>query len=329
LKSAHYLWQIDDSGMKQRQNKPTEAKQVKKDIVPPAGCFTIIGMAWLVWLVIDLAHLGVFSGKEHWVDAVIHMPSIGIPIVVSIGIAVVSGRAWLISHRKKAFPKEPWMWERNWSRTGIQSAITNRAINIILVAIAITQGTAIAFFVIFFLPEARVPTLAAAPFVVATVGIWIWCAVELTPVLRFGRPFFRYGAFPFFVGTTLEGRLEKIDRITTFDLITTTLRCVMEKPHTWGRSQKIRREIVSEQVQLLTAADVVERSAGGNSREHREGRILPIRFGIPNDAKGTRMLESPVRKWELEVTIQSRGANYNATFLLPIYNRQYSKPVDA
>ena len=308
---------------KQQEKERGGTTQRKKDVLSPNGCLTIFGIAWLVWIFIDLIRLDVFSGKMRLVGAVKQMPSIGIPLVLLVCIAVVVLFVGRISRRKKLFPAEPWMWDRNWDRIGARASLPKSAIDIILLALGMTQGTACLLLLKFV--ESKFPLWVSAPFVVATIGVWIWFTRIWMPIIRFGRPFFRYRSFPFYLGTALEGTLEGLDRINGFDQITITLRCFIERYRKWRRSQVIDEDIISKQVQFLTASQVVEQLPVNNPINHqirtRFRKILPIRFELPDSAQGTRMLESPVRKWELQVKIQHSGKSYDATFLLPVYNR--------
>ena len=85
--------------------------------------------------------------------------------------------------------------------------------------------------------EPKFPLWVSAPFVVVTIGVWIWFKRIWMPIIRFGRPFFRYRSFPFYLDTALEGTLEGLDRINGFDQITITLRCFIERYRIWLRSR--------------------------------------------------------------------------------------------
>ena len=48
----------------------------------------------------------------------------GLLVLVVVSVPIVA-QSWLESRRKRAFPGEPWMWERRWDRVGARSLDAN------------------------------------------------------------------------------------------------------------------------------------------------------------------------------------------------------------
>jgi hypothetical protein len=82
------------------------------------GCLLLVLLLWGAWIAIDLVRLGVTSGERSPGDAVFDMPSLGLPLLLAMGFVPVAVKGWRQSRRKKAFPNEPWMWDRVWNRVG-------------------------------------------------------------------------------------------------------------------------------------------------------------------------------------------------------------------
>jgi hypothetical protein len=284
------------------------------------GCLLALVGGWIVWIVVDLARLGVLKGERSIGEALFGMWSFVLPLVLVVGLSPLMAQNWLESRRKKTFPGEPWMWERRWSRVGARSLEMAKLwpplpfgllVTGLVVALAIVARYAI---------KSDLLLVALTPAYAFALGFWIWWGVRLARVLRFGRPFFRYETFPFFLGGQLEGTLEGVEGIAGFSRLTLTLRCVRER---WaGRSRYRTRETVCELLLEVEPSAVVDRpdpgpGAGGLLGAMRP--VVPVRFQLPKEDLGTKLFGSPTHRWELHARAELRGFDFDAVFLLPVY----------
>ncbi len=291
----------------------------------PRGCLLILLLAWTAWILVDLLRLGVLDGRRSPGDALFDMPSLGVPLFLAIGLLPLVARTWWQARRKRAFPGEPWMWERAWDRAGARSQEPARLGAPLAFAIVLTVMAASLAFIARYVVESDFLLLALTPFYAVALGFWAWWGYGLAKVVRFRGPFFRYGTFPFFLGERLQGDLEGVERIEGFTRLTLTLRCVRERWTGSGRSRRVTRETIHEQVQEMGPAGVVQRIVGASAVEVPTGAtrpVIPVRFDIPDGDLGTTLLADPARKWELHARTELPGLDFEATFLVPVYVRR-------
>ena len=254
---------------------------------------------------------------------------VGLPLLLAIVILIVAFTVWRRARREREFPDEPWMWEKRWNRAGARPLIADKLVPAAVMAVVATVlGLAVTLIGIVVI---RSPLFqwAITPFYVFAVILWVRFASAVAPALKFGRPFFRYGSFPFFTGHRLEGALEGIERIHGFEEVTVVLRSVKEQWSGSGRSRSLSRSIVCEEVRRYNRAEVVERPVDTGGSGGLAGttlvRVLPVSFDVPAGEVGTRLGTDPARKWELQVTSQVPGLDFDVTFLVPVYSRLFQQ----
>jgi hypothetical protein len=290
----------------------------------PRGCLLILLVAWTVWVLVDLVRLGVLTGRRSPGDAVFDMPSLAFPLLLAIGLTPVAARTWWQSRRKKAFPDEPWMWERGWDRVGARSLEPARLGAPLVFGISITMTAVMLAFVARYVVESDFLLVALTPFYVIALGFWVWWGYRLARVVRFRGPFFRYATFPFFLGERVQGDLEGVERIEGFTRLTLTLRCVRERWTGSGRSRSVTRETIRQQVHEIGPAGVVQRLVGARAVPPPTGAtrpVIPVRFDLPDGDLGTKLLADPARKWELQARAELPGPDFEVSFLVPVYER--------
>lgn len=297
--------------------EPTKAQQ--------RGCLWILAGGWLVWIVVDLVRLGVLSGYRSPLGAFFDMPSLFFPAIFAVGLAPVAWRKLRRSRLKRAFPGEPWMWERRWDRAGARSMAAAGVLQPLAIAVPLTAVSIAVGLVARFVVGSDLVLLALTPFFLAALGCWAWWAVRLGPVLKFGRPYFRYDVFPFRLGERVEGALEGIEKLEGFERLTLTLRCVSERWTGSGRGRRLQRQTIREETREIGPAGVVRRLVSARDVEHAAGAtriVVPVRFELPDEDLGTKLDGDPARKWELHARAERPGFDFEATFLLPVYPPQ-------
>ncbi len=295
------------------------------------GCLLALLGGWIVWIIVDLARLGVLKGERSLGEALFGMWSFVVSLVLVVAFVPLMAQSWLQSRRKKAFPGEPWMWERRWNRVGARSLEMAKLWPPLPFGVLVT-GLAVALAVVArYAIRSDLMFVALTPFYAFALGFWIWWGVRLARVLRFGLPFFRYATFPFFLGAQVEGTLEGVERIAGFSRLTLTLRCVLERWTGSGRSRCRTRETIRELLLEIGPSAVVDRlapalGAGGLLGAVRP--VVPVRFQLPNEDLGTKFFDDPARKWELHARAELRGFDFDAVFLLPVYAAPGSSDAD-
>lgn len=288
------------------------------------GCLWILLGGWLAWILVDLGRLGVLTGRRAALDALPDMPSLFIPAFFAVGLSPVAWRAWRRRRLEKEFPREPWMWERRWERAGARSMAVAKVLQPLAVGIPVTGVTIAVALVARFVVDSDLLLVALTPFYLVALGFWVWFAVRLGPLVRFGRPFFRYDLFPFRLGERVEGALEGIEKLEGFERMTLTLRCISERWSGSGRSRSVRREVLHEEVREIGPAGVARRLVGARDvgQAGPTRAVVPVRFELPDRDLGTKLDANPARRWELHARAERPGFDFEASFLLPVYPPQ-------
>jgi len=289
------------------------------------GCLWILLGGWLLWIFVDLARLGVLTGRSSALDALPDMPSLFIPAFFAVALTPMVWQARRRKRLEREFPREPWMWERRWERTGARSLAVAKVLQPLVVGIPVTAVTIGIALVARFVVGSDLLLVALTPFYLVALGFWIWFAARLGPLLKYGRPYFRYDLFPFRLGERVEGVLEGVEKIEGFERMTLTLRCVSERWSGSGRSRSVRREILHEEVREIGPAGVVRRLVRAHDVGQAAGatrRVVPVRFELPDAELGTMLHANPARRWELHARAERPGFDFEAVFLLPVYPPQ-------
>ena len=305
------------------ENRPAGARaRARRGWRQRYGCLALLLAGWSVWIVVDLARLGVLAGRRSPLDAFFDMPSLFIPAFFAVGLSPVVARNLRQRRLKQQFPHEPWMWEQRWDRAGARSLAVAKVLRPLTLALPLTVVSVALAFIARFVVRSDLLLVALTPFYAAALGGWIWWGARLGPLLKFGRPYFRYAHFPFRLGDRVEGALEGIEKLGDFERLTVTLRCVSERWTGSGKSRHLARETIREESQELGPTAVVHRLVSARDVAHAPGatrRVVPVRFALPGEDLGTKLFADPARKWELHARAERPGFDFEAVFLLPVY----------
>ncbi len=289
----------------------------------PRGCLLLLLAAWAAWVLVDLLRLGVLSGRRGAADAVFEMPSLGVPLLLAAGLLPLVLHVRGQERRKKAYPGEPWMWERAWDRAGARSMAPARLGAPLAFAVLLTAVAGMLAVVAVEVVGSTTLLVALAPFYAAAVaawGLWAWRAAK---VASLRRPYFRYARFPYFLGERLSGDLE-LDGIDDGSRGAVTLRCVRERRSDARRRRRVSRETLHEEVREFSPASVAQRPVGLDAGEAQGGAtrpVIPVKFDLPDGDLATRLFGDPVLRWELHARLERPGLDLEATFLVPVYRR--------
>jgi hypothetical protein len=226
-------------------------------------------------------------------------------------LGVARKSAW----RREAaqFPGEPWRYDFHWHREGISFSAFNDMLQR-LVAALVWNAFLVPFAWIGVHEKGAWPFLAGAGFM-GLVGLIFWYrwAAMLFDLLRYGNSFLAYDFFPYSLGGTLRARLRSPHHISAIDELTLTLRCVQEKYVTTGSGQNRSTNVVCYELYKAVATYGRDQIIG------LAGNDIPVEFRLPSDQPSTTLAATPPTYWEIEAKGKARGADYEATFLVPVY----------
>jgi hypothetical protein len=210
-------------------------------------------------------------------------------------------------------PSDPWLYDHHWRREGIAFSAFDDMLKRLLAAMMWT---------VFLTPFGWVGmnVRGAWPFLVA-VGIfgllglifWFRWAQMLLDLLRYGNSFLAYEEFPFALGGILRARLRSPHHVSEIDELTLTLRCVQEKYVTSGTGSNRQTNVVCYELYSDVATFDRDRLTG------LAGNDIPVEFRIPADQPTTSLAATPPIYWEIEASGKSKGVDYEALFLVPVY----------
>ena len=162
---------------------------------------------------------------------------------------------------------------------------------------------------------------------VLAAGALAFAVRALRPVgdaLKWGTSRLLFRRFPFELGGSVEVRLPDVDALLGFTGLAVSLRCVSEEVTRRGELQELNVTVLRERTRNLSAEDVPvgEGEPAGVFKLVRrvdEKAVLDLELPLPDEDLGTVFSEGFARYWELEVSADTPGLPFDATFLLPVY----------
>jgi hypothetical protein len=229
------------------------------------------------------------------------------------------GAARQAVHKREAaeHPGEAWLADHHWHRDGVGFSAFSTMLGRLVAALGWN-----AFLIPFFWVGLKVHGPGRMFLVFATlfalIGLIFWgrWLQMLGEVVRYGNTFFVYDEFPYFLGQTFHGRLRAPHHISALDELTFTLRCVQEKYVTTGCGQNRTTSVMCFELYkdaVALSRDQLTGLAGGD---------IPVEFKLPASQQPTVLSATPPTYWEVQAQGKARsGADFEAYFLVPIYNR--------
>ncbi len=162
---------------------------------------------------------------------------------------------------------------------------------------------------------ARVFLAGAILFALLGLIFWYRWAQMLADLLRYGNSFLNYDQFPYFLGSSFRARLRAPKHVSELDELTFILRCVQEKYVTTNTGNNHETKVVCYELYKdshTLSRDQIIGLAGGD---------FPIDFPLPPDQHTTTLCYNPPTYWEIEARGNSKDANYQAYFLIPVYKQ--------
>lgn len=225
---------------------------------------------------------------------------------------------------------EPWLDDHPWRREGATDESGRDVRNALLGGGLLTAVAAVVGAL--FLPEVPaemvlVPAMVVAGFLLG--GFWFLgtSVVTLLRRSRHGVAEVRFGRFPFFLGEPLEVTLVRDGAQVRLTGLHARLTCVEE---VWGRPMGHADDPIGR----ATHRSLERRDRWSETRPVRGtfGARVPIRFDLPPPGPGVSRTELSAqlpRYWELELWADLPGLDFQAVFLLPVYQRAADhRPLD-
>ncbi len=251
-------------------------------------------------------------------------------LVALIGSFFFSAGAFLIVHglrgaarhavyqREAAeHPGEPWLADHHWHREGIAFSAFNAMLGR-FVAVLCWNAFLIPFFWVGLNAHGvgRVFLVFASIFALIGLVFWGRWLQMLGELFRYGNTFVFYDEFPYFLGQTLHVRLRAPHHASALDELTFTLRCVQEKYVTTGSGRDRATRVICFELYndaLTLSREQLAGLAGGD---------ISVEFKLPSDQPSTFLAAAPPTYWEIQAQGKAnRGADLEAYFLVPVYNR--------
>lgn len=247
----------------------------------------------------------------------------------SFGLVFVTTGLWLaafgvlgvrrrlrVQRGRQTRPGEPWRWDHGWDARGVRDDARRRpvvwALRLASLALFLVPFNALVLF-------EDLPRWGRVGFGLVT-GIFDLLALYvlyrlarcLVQLLRYGSGGLRYGRFPFFIGEDLSVTLRPARELPVGTL-KATLRCVLERFENRGTRTDpsptaVAYEICSDEKTVTVPPGIAGRAPG-----------VDLAFHLPEDCPSTDLAGPPLVYWELEVRGEGPGADYEATFLVPVY----------
>lgn len=250
---------------------------------------------------------------------------VGAAFWVSAGKRFYRQARWNAVRRSRPF--EPWAWDHAWDPAGARHGATVGLFRGLVACVGATAFAAPFHWWAFHSGEGVVPVMAVAAFLDLLALLCLGGLVyALGRGLKYGGSFLRYRVFPFFLGERLDADLEGLDRLSGFQRLTVSLRCVEDRVTRQGKSTQVDAVAVHEETRELSP-DELPLGRGGGAGVFKLVRLapraegLPVSFQLPSGDLETVLSASPARRWEVVVRAETPGIDYEAVFLVPVYRR--------
>lgn len=244
---------------------------------------------------------------------------LGVPALASGVKLVLLGKPRMKANQ--GIPDGPWIDDYPWDPSGA-SDDTRSGVAATMVPAVLVAG----FGLVFILARPLAGEGGPAGLVKLVLGIVGWAMVGIGLILagraayllarrlRYGRSRLRFEGFPFRLGSTLRATLEPGRTVLHYERMTCTLRCIQEEFEVRGHGANREWAHVCYQIW----ADTLELEGPGELIGGGAG--LPVTSQLPDRPDlATSLSQSPPRYWELEVHAKTRGVDYRARFLAPVY----------
>jgi hypothetical protein len=209
-------------------------------------------------------------------------------------------------------PREPWRYDYRWPQDGVRDDTLRR-----IVRGALIIGYVLLFLVPFNLmvlggttQQGRIYVFVVLGDLAVAIGL-VYESYMTVRWIKYGRSYLSYRTFPFYLGRPLEVTFCNNRFTRHCRRLEITLRCIQERAQHGCRlyqSEVQRYQMYADKQVIDDAAELL-------------GGEIAIRFDLPAPTEDleTQLSERPPRYWELMVTSEVRGIDFESTLLVPVY----------
>jgi hypothetical protein len=231
-------------------------------------------------------------------------------LFVGMGLAfVLSGVAVARARRRRdalanAHPGEPWYRDFEWVAEGQKERpradLVGRFVGIVVICLI----AALVNFWAFTMSETPLGKVIA----VAVDLFALWAVVTIATggarKLRHGGVFIQYARFPFFLGDSIDVRVETHNPLPSGLPAKATLRFILERSVGGTANQPEYFETYSDEKPAFTDP------AG-----------ITVRFPLPDGDYETALSETNRRFWQVRLKAELEGDHFDESFVIPVYRR--------
>jgi hypothetical protein len=232
-------------------------------------------------------------------------------LFVGMGLAfVLSGLAVVRSSRRRdalanAHPGERWYRDFEWVAEGEKERPrvdpAGRFVGIVVICLI---AAAVNFWAFSVWETVLSKVIAAA---VDLFALWAVITLAISGVrkLRHGGVYIRYARFPFFLGDSVDVRIETHNPLPPGLPVKATLRFILERSVGGTANQPEYFETYSDEKPAFT-------DPGG----------ITVRFPLPDGYYETALSETNRRFWQVRLKAELEGDHFDESFVIPVYTRR-------
>ena len=250
------------------------------------------------------------------------------PIIFGgVGIGIITAGWWggrKVKHEdsmRAQHPGQPWMWREEWSQGVLQS---NNKATMWFAIIFAAIWSAMSSPLIFILPDeifnkGNYLALIGYLFPGVGIGLIIWAISAYRRWKRFGDSELDLDRVPVALGGILNATLTCPTKIPRGNEVYLTLTCISKRRTGSGKNRRRTEKILWQDEQRIPVT----------INESMNGLSLPVKFHIPKDKPQCDWSDSNNSiVWRLDANADISGADFTASFDLPVFNRGEKYHVD-
>ncbi|HEV7488117.1 MAG TPA: hypothetical protein VGQ65_20785 [Thermoanaerobaculia bacterium] len=232
-------------------------------------------------------------------------------LFVGMGLSFgLSGVAMARARRRRdalanAHPGEPWYRDFEWVAEGEKERPRVDLVGRIVGIVVICLLAALVSFWGFTVSETVLSKVIAAA--VDLFALWAVITIATSGVrkLRHGGVYIRYARFPFFLGDSVDVRVETHNPLPPGLPVKATLRFILERSVGGTHNQPEYFDTYSDEKPAFT-------DPGG----------IAVRFPLPDGDYETALSETNRRFWQLRLKAELEGDHFDESFVIPVYTRR-------
>ena len=218
-----------------------------------------------------------------------------------------------IARRRRANPTQPWLWRDDWATRRVREQSPRQSATIVFALMWCAIAFSLAYMRGWHFPN---DPDAAISLLFAAIGVIFLgrAAYSMLRRRKFGRSICEIDRLPIEPGQTFSGTIEHRGAQTPDDGYQLVLSCLDRVV-----TRRVNRQ--RPQVDDTVLWNAEQRVSAALAAPSSAGMRVPFSFAIPADALPSQSRRTNERVlWQLAVSAELPGIDYNATFELPVFN---------